>query len=125
MSASSSFNSLPGSFGPAGHNSPVSHGINRQHSQHHDDQDPQPKQPAFQQTWQRADLDAVPAPDFCNLPAFEIENLKQQWEGKPVQLPAGLNSGVQSTSNSPAVAAWKKYLLQVSHPPLSARKSCC
>ena len=120
MSASCSSSSLPGPFGPAGHDSPVSHGINRQQSQHQD-----PQQPAFQQTWQRADLDAIPVPDFCNLPASQIEYIKQQWEGKPVQLFAGLDSGVQSTSNSPEVAAWKKYLLQVSYPPLSAKKSCC
>ena len=87
-----------------------------QHSQH---QEPQSEQPAFRQTWQRADLDSIPAPGFCNLPAFEIENLKQQWEGKPVQLPAGLRSSVQSTSNSCEVAAWKKYLLQVGGLPLS------
>ena len=121
MLASSSLSSLPGPFGPpAGHNSPVSHGKDRQHSQH---QKPQLEQPAFQQTWQRADLDAIPVPDFCNLPASQIEYIKQLWEGKPVQLPAGLKSGVKSTSNSREVAAWKKYLLQVSHPPLSARKS--
>ncbi len=119
MSASSFFSSLPKPLCPAGHDSPVSHGINRQLSQHQDLQ-----QPAFQQTWQRADLDAIPVPDFCNLPASEVENIKQQWEGKPVQLPAHLKSGVQSAANSPAVAAWKKYLLQVSHPPLSARSRC-
>ena len=88
----------------------------KQHSQH---QEPQAEQPAFQQTWQRADLDAIPAPDYCNLPAFEIENLKQQWEGKPVQLPAGLKSSVQSCLNSCEVAAWKKYLLQVGQLHLS------
>ena len=88
----------------------------KQHSQH---QEPQAEQPAFQQTWQRADLDAIPAPDYCNLPVFEIEHLKQQWEGKPVQLPTGLKSSVQSCLNSFEVAAWKKYLLQVGHLHLS------
>ena len=122
MLASSSFSSVPGPFGPtAGHDSPVSHGIIRQHPQY---QKRQLKQPDFQQTGQRADLDAIPVPDFCNLPPYEIEKIKQQWEGKPVQLPAGLNSGAQSTSNSREVADWKKYLLQVSHLPLSAKKSC-
>lgn len=83
----------------------------------------QQQQCATQLTWQRADLDAIGVPAACNLPGSEVENMKQQWEGKPVQVHTGLQNCVQSQLYRRELALWKEYLLRVSQPLLLARKT--
>ncbi len=112
--------SLPGPFpSAAGRSYSASQGLARQHSLQQ--YSAQQQQCATQQTWQRADLDAIGVPAACNLPASQVENMKQQWEGKPIQLHTGLQNCIQSEPFSRELAQWKKYLLQVSQRLLSAR----
>ena len=120
MLANFSTSSLPGPFpSAAGRSYSALQGLARQHQPY-----PAQQQPcATQQTWQRADLDAIGVPAACNLPAVEVENIKQQWEGKPIQVHTGLQNCIQSEAYSRELAQWKVYLLQVSQRLLSARKS--
>ena len=112
--------SPPGPFPSAARRSySDSQGLARQHSLQ---QYPaQQQQCATQQTWQRADLDAIGVPAACSLPASQVEDMKQQWEGKPIQVHTGVQNCIQSELYSRELAQWKKYLLQVSQRLLSAR----
>ena len=106
--------SLPGPFpSAAGRTFSASQGSARQHYP------AQQQQCATQQTWQRADLDAVCVPAAYNLPASEVENMKRQWEGKPIQVHTSLQNCLQTESYRRELAQWKKYLLQVSQQLLS------
>lgn len=73
----------------------------------------QQQRSATQLTWQRIDLDAIGVPAVCNLPASVVENMKQQWEGKPIQIHTGLQNCIQSEPYYRELAEWKDYLLQV------------
>lgn len=45
--------------------------------------------------------------------------MKQQWEGKPIQVHTGLQNCIQSESYRRELAQWKKYLLQSAYDRLS------
>lgn len=109
---------LPGTSLPAaGHHHSEAQDLTRQRSLQ---QHPTQQQFVTQQTWQRADLDAIGVPAACNLATAEVENMKQQWEGKPIQVHTGLQNCIQSETYSRELAQWKEYLLQVSQWRLSA-----
>ena len=110
--------SLPGPFPSAAASTfSASQGSARQHSLRH--YPAQQQQCANQQTWQRADLDAVCVPAAYNLPASEVEYLKRQWEGKPIQVHTSLQNCLQTESYQRELVQWKEYLLQVSQQLLS------
>ncbi|KAL3137547.1 hypothetical protein ABBQ38_004828 [Trebouxia sp. C0009 RCD-2024] len=45
--------------------------------------------------------------------------MKQQWEGKPIQVHTGLQNCIQSETYSRELAQWKEYLLQSAYDRLS------
>lgn len=47
--------------------------------------------------------------EIYNLPASEAENMKRQWEGKPIQVHTSLQNCLQTESYRRELAHWKEY----------------